>query len=196
MARPWDALYARGPPYHGPAPPPFFAAELAPGARVLDLGCGAGKSLRALREAGPGWALLGLDASRAALQASPFPAAQGDAARLPLRSGVLDAVRVHHLLGHLGEAERARAAREAERALRPGGWLEVREFAAGDLRDGTGTPAGPRAFERGGVVTRYFSLGELAALFPRCRGDEVVVERRVRFAARPRRVVELHARRA
>lgn len=191
----WDALFEGAEPYHGPAPPPFFSA-LPAGATVLDLGCGAGKSLRPLL--GRGWRVLALDASPPALRraAALAPVARADAAALPLGPGSVDAVRVHFLLGHLLPEERALAAGEVARVLRPGGALEVREFAAGDLRDGLGRPAGPGTWARGGIATHYFGPGGLAALFPAVQGEERVGERAVRFAARPRRVVELRATRA
>ena len=192
MTTPWDALYARGPLYHGPAPAPWFAGELPPAAVVLDLGCGAGKSLRALRGAGPAWRLLGLDASVPGLRQAraAAPVACADAARLPLRAASVDAVRIDFLLGHLDAAARASCATEVERVLRPGGALEARASARGDLRD----VAGARA--RGGVMTHFFGEGELPSLFPRCPGEARIVERAVRFAPRPRRVAELRARRA
>lgn len=192
----WDALFARGAPYHGPAPAPFFASFLPAGARVLDLGCGAGKSLAALRAAGD-WELLGLDASRPALaRARRFSeVVLATATTLPLRAGGLDAVRIHHLLGHLAESDLDAVAREVARCVKPGGWLEVHAFARGDLRDGVGRPVGARAFERGGIVTRYFEEGELRARFSAFEGEERVHERAVRFASRPRRILTLHARR-
>jgi SAM-dependent methyltransferase len=194
----WDARYAAQAPYHGPAPAPSFSSSLPGDARVLDLGCGAGKSLAALRAAGPAWHLVGLDASRPGLRRAPREVlVQGDASRLPLRPACVDAVRIDFLLGHLDPASRGAAAVEVERVLRPGGWLEVHEFARGDLRDGAGTPGREaHTWTRDGVPTHYFEPGELAALFPRCPGAAEVRERAVRFSPRPRRIVALRARRA
>jgi SAM-dependent methyltransferase len=196
VATAWDARYAKGPLFHGAPPPPFFHPHLGAGALVLELGCGAGKGLRALRGAEPSWRVVGLDASVPGLLRARevAPVARGEAACLPFREGALDAVRIHFLLGHLDDAARVACASEVERVLRPGGWLEVREFGRGDLRDGTGRATGANAFERGGVVTRYFERGEVRGLFFSCDAEERVIERAVRFDARPRRVVELRAR--
>jgi SAM-dependent methyltransferase len=187
----WDAAYGTGPLYHGPAPPPHFS--LPAGSLALDIGCGAGKSLAALRQAGPGSRVVGLDASRPGLRRARAlaPVLQARAEALPLRGACADAVRVHHLLGHLAPGERLRAAGEVERVLRPGGFLDVRELAAGDLRH-----RGPRDDVRGGLPMHFFDAAELAALFPRCRGDARVEARAVRFDERGRRVAVLRARRA
>lgn len=198
MAAPgaWDALYRAGAAYRGPAGEPWFSPVLPPGAMVLDLGCGAGKSLRPL--AARGWRVLGVDASRPGLRHARrvAPVAQAEATALPLRAASVDGVRVHFLLGHLEPEARAAAAAEIGRVLRPGGALEVREFAAGDLREGTGHAGGPGTWVRGGIATHYFAPGELAALFPMLECDARVTARAVRFAAQPRRVVELRARAA
>lgn len=188
----WDALYRRGEPYHGAAPLPFFAPSLPAGALVLDLGCGAGKSLRALAEAGR-WRVLGLDASAAALRLARAraPVARADAAALPLRDASVDAAVAHHLLGHLDAPARAACAAELARVLKPGAPLDVREFAEGDLREGRGERVAERTWARGGVATRYFARGELGALLGGFEGGERVEERRVRFAQQPRRVVHL-----
>jgi SAM-dependent methyltransferase len=181
----WDARYAAGPLFHGPGVVPPF--PLRTGAWALDLGCGAGPSLASLRRASPGARVLGLDASRAALRWASPPVAQADAASLPLRDACCDAVRVHFLLQHLRPEQRVACAREAERVLAPRGWLEVREFAVGDLR------MRARDDVRGGLGVHHFDADELRALFPGCDGEARVEERRVRFAAAPRRVAVLHA---
>lgn len=194
---PWEALFARGDAYHGAAPLPFFASSLQPGARVLDLGCGAGKSLRPL--AAQPWRVLGLDASSAALPRARAlaPVTRADAGALPLRGASFDAARACHLLGHLDEAALHGAAAELARVLAPGGMFEARDFAEGDLREGTGRRVGARRWERGGVATHYFAPRELGSVFAE-RGfvcEEHVEERAVRFAEQPRRVVVLRARR-
>jgi len=101
-----------------------MAAELPAGARrVLDLGCGPGNSTVHLRDRlGPG--VVGLDYSPAMLRRARRREAgltllRGDAGRLPVRSGALDAVTTHSVLYLLPDA--AAALREVARALRPGG---------------------------------------------------------------------------
>ena len=92
------------------------ALALRPGARVLDLCCGAGRHLREL-------GALGIDLDRAALRG--LPAACAEMRALPLRGGSLDAVvSFFSSFGYLeSDAEDLRVLREIARVLRPGGAL-------------------------------------------------------------------------
>jgi SAM-dependent methyltransferase len=96
--------------------------DYVPAGRLLDVGCGAGQYVAALRALG--WRAVGLDiASRAA-------AILGRAEDLPLESAAFDVVTFWHSLEHT--ASPARALREAGRLLRPGGalLLEVPNLAS------------------------------------------------------------------
>lgn len=95
--------------------------RLAPGARVLDVGCGAGATLGLLRARG--FAAVGLDysATLAAQAAQRAPTARGDAERLPFRSRSLDAVLMECVLSAV--PDKAAAASELGRVLIPGGTL-------------------------------------------------------------------------
>lgn len=98
----------------------------AGGRRVLDVGCGAGRTTQAL--AARGFEVVGLDVStamvRAAADADPdIQYVAGDAARLPVADERVD----HVLFSYNGidelrpALERVRALREAYRVLEPGG---------------------------------------------------------------------------
>lgn len=110
-------------------------ADLPAGARVLDLGCGAGlDSLIAAQRVGPGGRVVGLDfsepmlgrAQRAASEAgvSNVDFCRADAERLPLRAGSVDVALVNGIFNL--NPGRAAIFRELARVVRPDG----RVFAA------------------------------------------------------------------
>ena len=90
-------------------------------AAVLDVGCGNGLYLSALRERGHTGPLVGLDYSHGmARVARAFaPTAVGDAQALPVRDGVADIAICAHMLYHVPDL--TRAVGELRRVLRPGG---------------------------------------------------------------------------
>ncbi|HMQ53605.1 MAG TPA: class I SAM-dependent methyltransferase [Anaerolineae bacterium] len=104
---------------------------LPAGAKVLDVGCGAGATVQLLRDHGC-WA-GGLDLSAVLLQSgrqgSPrLPFVQADGVRLPLVDGQLDAILAECSLSILAEVETALA--EFNRLLRPGGYLIISDIYA------------------------------------------------------------------
>lgn len=113
-----------------------FLPPVAPGMRLLEVGCGTGAILRevALR-VDPGLA-LGLDREEAQLQtarelavtekAKSLDFLKGDAAALPFGHGTLDAAFCRFLLEHL--ADPAPAVAELARVTRPGGWVCALEW--------------------------------------------------------------------
>jgi SAM-dependent methyltransferase len=93
-------------------------AGAVPGMRVLDVGCGNGFYLRALRERQV--TAVGCDLSPGMLRASAHPAlVNADATALPVRDGAFDVVLAAHLLDLV--PRRNAAIRELRRALAPGG---------------------------------------------------------------------------
>jgi ubiquinone/menaquinone biosynthesis C-methylase UbiE len=133
-------------------------ARLAPGERVLDVGCGTGTlAIAAKRHVGPSGAVCGIDASpemiaqatakagnagidvtfeRAAAQALPFPDAHFDV--------VLSSMMLHHL----PRKGRQQCAREMSRVLKPGGRVLAVDFAT----SGPGKRGLLRHFHRHGHV--------------------------------------------
>jgi SAM-dependent methyltransferase len=92
------------------------ALALAPGARVLDLCCGAGRHLRELGG-------IGVDLHLPSLRG--LPAACAEMRALPFRGGAFDAVAsLFSSFGYLeSDGEDLRVLREVARVLRPGGAL-------------------------------------------------------------------------
>ncbi len=131
--------------------------------RVLEVGCGAGRFLRAVGAARPGLLLTGTDVSRGAL-ATLAKIAPGIETRLatphalPARDGEFDAVLLLDVLEHLEDPASMLA--EIRRALVPGGVLHAHVPCEGDPRSlwrwlpgQSGAGAWKRRF--GGHVQRF-----------------------------------------
>lgn len=124
----WDARFPDDAPAFTAA---VTALGLRPGDAVLDAGCGTGRAMPALRAAvGPRGTVLGADLTLAMLESAARAGrgsngllVQADAARLPLRSGTLDAVFAAGLISHLAQPGPGLA--ELARVVRPGGLLAL-----------------------------------------------------------------------
>jgi arsenite methyltransferase len=112
-------------------------ADLKPGMRVLDLGCGAGlDSLIAGRRVGAAGRVVGIDFSSAMLKRARQAAIEADAANLifccsgaeilPLRSGSIDVALVNGIFNL--NPERVSIFSELARVLRPGGSVYAAEL--------------------------------------------------------------------
>jgi ubiquinone/menaquinone biosynthesis C-methylase UbiE len=108
-------------------------AELAPGLRVLEIGCGTGNVTTRVKRAEPGADVIGTDPDPLAL-ARAQRKAQGLAGirferayaqELPFADGVFDRVLSSMMLHHLDEDVKAGALAEVHRVLRPGGTLHI-----------------------------------------------------------------------
>ena len=166
MGRPWllplyDAFtrLSRVRPLHDRA---AALADVAPGASVLDLGCGTGNLSLAVLRAQPAARVTGLDPDAAALRIAarkaarrrvPLTLVQGFADRLPVEDGSLDHVVSALALHHVPDDARVRFGREALRALRPGGRVTIVDFGSAD-----GGGPGPRPGDGGGHT--HGSAGE------------------------------------
>ncbi len=102
---------------------------LRPGAKVADVGCGAGTAVRdMLPLVAPGGSVVGVDINEGLLKAASARAARAGvevtfhnakAEELPLESASVDGYRAERLYQHLNEP--TRALNEAHRVLAPGG---------------------------------------------------------------------------
>jgi SAM-dependent methyltransferase len=103
----------------------FAAALPGSGCRVLDVGCGTGRSRRIYQDQAARY--TGLDLSLGALRLARRRSAAGaswlqaDALRLPFGAGGFDGVAFSSVLHHVPDRRAALA--EAFRVLRPGGWV-------------------------------------------------------------------------
>lgn len=138
--------------------------DLPSGSRVLELGCGNGKTLSSALQ--HPWRITALDISaravvlgRIAVREADFLVA--DASLLPFRDLAFDAVFAFHVVGHVLNADREKMASEVTRVLMRGGKLFFRDFGVEDMRAGIGEEVEPGTFRRGqGVTTHYFTEDE------------------------------------
>jgi ubiquinone/menaquinone biosynthesis C-methylase UbiE len=146
--------------------------ELPAGSRVLELGCGNGKTLSALIR--KEWNVTALDSSQKAVtmsrnlvkRSSPADIMVADARHIPVKNATFDAIFAIHVIGHMYEHGRQEIAHEVTRTLKPGGMVFFCEFSTEDVRFGKGHRTEPFTFMRGTKIsTHYFTLQETSDLF-------------------------------
>jgi SAM-dependent methyltransferase len=114
-------------------------AGVAPGHRVLDIGCGTGtQAIATWRRSQPGGSVVGVDISEKMLAAARRKACraglniafhQADAAQLPFEDGRFDVVTITTVMHMVAESRRQLCLREASRVLRQGGRLLLIDYA-------------------------------------------------------------------
>ncbi|HSL72580.1 MAG TPA: methyltransferase domain-containing protein [Longimicrobiales bacterium] len=113
---------------------PFVAGVLAPGERVVDVGCGAGiDSLIAARMVGPEGAVIGVDMTPAMLEKARLAAERaelsnvqfhhGMAESLPVDAGWADVIISNGVLNLF--PDKYQGLQEMARVLKPGGRLQI-----------------------------------------------------------------------
>jgi len=149
--------------------------DLAPGSKVLDLGCGNGKTTAVLIKMGLD--VTGLDFSPTAIghcigafgDKAKFTIAECD--HMPFPDNYFDAVAAVHILEHLNDTQLKDTVKEISRVLIPGGLVFVRSFAVGDAKS-----EGRDRNRRGnGIEYRYYSEEEMKGIF---KGFELISSER------------------
>jgi SAM-dependent methyltransferase len=145
----------------------LFARQLGAGARVVDLGCGAGRDLRLLADFGLKPVGLDLSGALAALARgySQQPVVVGDLRLIPFRSEAFDGAWASASLLHLPRHELPRALAECRRVLKRGAPLA----ASVKLGRGAGTD------ETGRWYT-YFFPDDWAGLLRASGFSDIIVD--------------------
>jgi MPBQ/MSBQ methyltransferase len=170
----WDKDYrSRGQLWGGaPASLPLSLLEIPAGSRVLEIGCGSGKTVSALMDRSCD--IIAFDFSKKAVELSNLvlgryyagDAIIADARNFPFSEHTFSFIIASHVIGHIQEEERNTIAKEVERVLQSGGRLLLQEFSVDDMRNGTGKKVEDSTFLRGtGILTHYFTENEVVALF-------------------------------
>ena len=140
------------------------------GGRILEVGCGNGKTVLALSKRG--FTVTGVDFSESAIEmcrrtmpsAGEFVCAS--VTELPFEDSSFDGAVAFHVLEHLTSDEMTAAVGELRRVLRPGSHLLIRCFAKGDMRSDKGEEAGDSTVIRGnGIMYHYYDEKELLSFF-------------------------------
>lgn len=145
--------------------------DLEQGSKVLDVGCGNGKTTAALIKMDLD--VTGLDFSASAIShclsvfgdRAKFTIAECD--NMPFTDDSFDAVTAVHVLEHLSDAQLRDTVSEISRVLVPGGQLFVRVFAVGDMR----SEGKDRNVRGNGIEYRYYTEDEMGRIF---KGFEMV----------------------
>jgi len=191
---PWDDDYQRRGRLWGGSVP--FLPRLPRSSRILELGCGDGKTILPLVK--NGYSVTALDISPSAAVLCRDSCASPDQARIlvadvrknPFCNGSFDVINASHVTGHLSLEGRRQLAGEVTRLLAPGGTLYFRDFSVEDFRFGRGEQTEEGTFMRkNGIITHYFSGDEVRALFSQLTATSLVQHRwdlRVRGTPFPR----------
>jgi ubiquinone/menaquinone biosynthesis C-methylase UbiE len=164
----WEKAYSQGHPlWRGPSD--IRLNDL--NGRVLELGCGDGKTAISLIESR--LTVVGLDLSRTALMtlkrrndSGDLSLVQGDALDLPFKEGSFDSVTAVHIIDHFILSDRLKLVKEIDRVLAIDGIVIGRFFSTEDMRFGSGSKIETNTFLReNGIFNHYFTEEEIHELF-------------------------------
>ena len=139
-------------------------------ARILEVGCGNGKTMAALIERG--FRVTGVDFSSEAVDACRRILGNDADVRcasvldLPFDDGEFDGATAFHVLENLDPGDVPKAVSELARVCKEGSFVKARVFSAGDLRSDKGERVSDDTVVRGnGIRYRYFTEDSLRDCF-------------------------------
>jgi SAM-dependent methyltransferase len=167
---PWDDDYKRRGRLWGGSTP--FLPRLLRSSRVLELGCGNGKTTSALMQGGCRITAIDISPHAATLcrNTCTDPDLVGiliaDSRKTPFHDESFDTIIASHIIGHLSLSGRRQMSGEVQRLLMGGGTIYFRDFSCGDFRYGHGEETETGTFRRkNGIATHYFTDAEVLTLF-------------------------------
>ncbi len=194
----WDKEYRqKGSLWHGPS---YMDFKIPSDSRVLELGCGNGKTLSALLNLG--CKITAIDSSKRAvgmcrkLAQNKAEVLLADVCELPFKENSFNIVIAFHILEHLILEDRKKAVSEIRRVLSPKGKILLKVFSTEDMRFGKGDEIEENTFLRGknSLAYHYFSENELRELFSTFK--EISLEKEVidkHYHGKPEKRVRLFA---
>lgn len=171
---------------------PRYDLPFPEGSRILEVGCGGGKTAKALMERG--YSVVGVDFSEEAVSECAsrlgIEAVCAGVCDLPFGDGEFDGVSLVHVTEHLGPGERSLAASEILRVLKPGGAVFLRTFSEGDQRASKGIRTGDGTVIRGnGIAYTYSDADGIRGMFSDFREERFdIVSETTRYGAERRRI--------
>lgn len=171
-----------------------------PGGRILELGCGNGKSLTSICRHYGNVTAIDFSPCAVAMCKPVTDALQNgsvcvaDVRNLPFPPEVFDGVNASHVLSHMQFGDRVHAAFEAARMLKKEGILHFTGFSTEDFRSGKGSVIEKATIRKGqGICTHYFTEDEVRILFCTLTLQSITTKRwslRVRGVDYPRAEIQ------
>ena len=171
---------------------PVYDFPFPEGSRVLEAGCGGGKTAKALIDSG--YSVVGIDFSEEAVSGCAselgIKTLCADICDLPFPDGEFDGISLVHVTEHLRPGDRISAASEMIRVLRPGGKVFLRTFSEGDQRAAKGARVSEDTVIRGnGIAYTYADPDGMRDMFACFREERLEVEiKRTRYGAERHRI--------